>query len=222
MPVPGRKTVFLFRNSPSRRRKAIGTILILLISFSLFLIPAVRYFRALTGAMAISNASDLITRTVSDIVEEKMVELRDEDRSFVSYEKDANGTVTAIITDTPRVNILSSELLDAVILAANRGDLNISVPLGDLLGISLMLGRGPRVPMKITMLTSSRVEVKNVLTDAGINQTKHQLVLEVHVDTDVLLPWEIRSASVVNEVLVAETIIVGRVPGTFVTIERQR
>ena len=198
------------------------TLLILLISFSLFLIPAVRYFRALTGAMAISNASDLITRTVSDIVEEKMVDLRDEDRSFVSYEKDANGTVTAIITDTPRVNILSSELLDAVILAANRGDLNISVPLGDLLGISLMLGRGPRVPMKITMLTSSRVEVKNVLTDAGINQTKHQLILEVHVDTDVLLPWEIRSASVVNEVLVAETIIVGRVPGTFVTIERQR
>ena len=192
--------------------------MILLISFSLFLIPAIRYFRALTGAMAISNASDLITRTVSDIVEEKMMELRDEDRSFVSYEKDANGTVTAIITDTPRVNILSSELLDAVILAANRGDLNISVPLGDLLGISLMLGRGPRVPMKITMLTSSRVEVKNVLTDAGINQTKHQLILEVHVDTDVLLPWEIRSASVVNEVLVAETVVVGRTPETYVTL----
>ena len=194
------------------------TLLILLISFSLFLIPAIRYFRALTGAMAISNASDLITRTVSDIVEEKMMDLRDEDRSFVSYEKDANGTVTAIITDTPRVNILSSELLDAVILAANRGDLNISVPLGDLLGISLMLGRGPRVPMKITMLTSSRVEVKNILTDAGINQTKHQLILEVHVDTDVLLPWEIRSASVVNEVLVAETVVVGRTPETYVTL----
>lgn len=215
-----KRSRYLFprRRLLSGRQKALCAVLVFLVSFLLFLIPAVRYFRALTGAMAISNAADLITRTVSDIVEEKMMELGEEERSFVTFEKDDAGAVTAIITDTPRVNILSSELLDAVIAAANRGDLNISVPMGDLLGISLLLGRGPRVPMKITMLTSSRVEVKNVLTSAGINQTKHQLFLEVHVDTDVLLPWEIRSAAVVNEVLVAETVIVGRTPETYVSL----
>ncbi len=167
--------------------------------------------------MAVSNATDLITRTVSDIVEEKMAQMGEEGASFVSFEKDDSGAVTAIITDTARVNILSSELLDAVILAADKGALDLSVSLGDLLGISLLLGRGPRVPVKITMLTSSRVEVKNLLTAAGINQTRHQLILEVHVDTDVLLPWEIRSAAIVNEVLVAETVVVGRTPETYVS-----
>ena len=79
--MPGGRPYLFVRRPVSRRRRALWAILLLLFSFSLFLIPAVRYFRALTGAMAISNASDLITRTVSDIVEEKMLELRDEGRS---------------------------------------------------------------------------------------------------------------------------------------------
>ena len=71
------------------------------------------------------------------------------------------------------------------------------------------------------MLTSSRVEVRNVLTDAGINQTRHQLLLAIRVDADVLLPWEIRSARIEVPVLVAENVIVGRVPQTYVTMENK-
>ena len=204
-----------------RRRGVSGktaAVLALLVSFLAFLIPAVRFFRTLTGAMAISNATDRINRSVSDIVEEKMRQVGEEDRRFVFLEKDMNGAVTAILTDTSQVNILSAELLEAVIEASDAGNLNIRIPLGDLLGFSLFLGKGPRVPVKITLLSSSRVDFRNVLTSAGINQTKHQLLLEVHVDADVLLPWEIRSASIINEVLVAETIIVGGVPETYVSI----
>ena len=191
------------------------TTVLLLLAFTgaliAFLIPAVRYFRTLTGAMAVSNASDLITQTVSNIVENEMRLLGPDGGKFVSFEKDGDGQISAIVTDTSRVNILSAELLNAIVEASDRGDLDLSI----LLGISFFLGRGPTVPVKITMLTSSRVDFRNVLTDAGINQTKHQLLLEVCVDADVLLPWEIRSTQIVTEVLVAETIIVGRVPQTY-------
>ena len=180
-----------------------------------FAVPAVRYFRTLTGAMAVSNASDLITQTVSNIVENEMRLLGPDGGKFVSFEKDGDGQISAIVTDTARVNILSAELLNAIVEASDRGDLDLSIPFGNLLGLSFFLGRGPRVPVKITMLTSSRVDFRNVLTDAGINQTKHQLLLEVRVDADVLLPWEIRSTQILTEVLVAETIIVGRVPQTY-------
>ena len=198
-----------------RRRAALLALTAVLLAF---FIPAVRFFRKLTGAMAVSNATDLINRTVSDVVEAKMQELAGAERSFVSFEKDQSGNITAIVTDTAKVNVLSAELLSAVVAASDAGDLNLRVPLGDLLGVSLFLGKGPRIPVKITLLTSSRVEVSNVLTDAGINQTRHQLLLSIRVDADVLLPWEIRSASVVNEVLVAETVVVGRTPETYVTL----
>jgi sporulation protein YunB len=171
--------------------------------------------------MAVSNATDLINRTVSDVVEAKMQELAGAERSFVSFEKDQSGNITAIVTDTAKVNVLSAELLSAVVAASDAGDLNLRVPLGDLLGVSLFLGKGPRIPVKITLLTSSRVEVSNVLTDAGINQTRHQLLLSIRVDADVLLPWEIRSAAIETPVLVAENVIVGRVPQTYVTTEKR-
>lgn len=182
-----------------------------------FFIPAVRFFRTLTGAMAVSNATDLINRTVSRIVEEKMREMAGGEDAFVSFEKDESGNITAIVTDTARVNVLSAELLRAVVEASDAGNLNLRIPLGNLLGMSLLLGKGPGVPVRITLLTSSRVEVNNILLDAGINQTRHQLLLSVQVDADVLLPWEIRSAKIEVPVLVAENVIVGRVPQTYVT-----
>lgn len=201
-----------------RRRAALLALTAVLLAF---LIPAVRFFRKLTGAMAVSNASDLINRTVSSVVEAKMQELAGAENSFVSFEKDESGNITAIVTDTAKVNVLSAELLSAVVAASDAGDLNLRVPLGDLLGVSMFLGKGPRIPVKITLLTSSRVEVSNVLTDAGINQTRHQLLLSIRVDADVLLPWEIRSAAIEAPVLVAENVIVGRVPQTYVTMEKK-
>ena len=86
-----------------------------------FLIPAVRYFRTLTGAMAVSNASDLITQTVSNIVENEMRLLGPDGGKFVSFEKDGDGQISAIVTDTSRVNILSAELLNAIVEASDRG-----------------------------------------------------------------------------------------------------
>ena len=202
-----------------RKRKPRWWLWLLLAALAAFMIPAVRFFRSLTGAMAVSNASDIITRSVSDIVGEKMRALNARgEGAFVRFEKDDGGVVTAIVTDTAKVNTLASELLTAVVKAANAGDLDLRIPLGNLLGNSFLLGKGPRVPVRVTMLTSSRVYFRNVLSDAGINQTKHQLLLTVQVDADVLLPWDIRSAQIVTEVLIAETVIVGRVPDTFVNM----
>ena len=209
-----------FRAKPLTARQKARLVLFFFVAALLsFMIPAARFFRTLTGSMAVSNASDLITRAVSDIVGEKMRLLDAQgEGGFVAFEKDGNGAVTAIVTDTAKVNMLASELLTAVVAASDDGDLDLRIPLGNLLGNSFLLGKGPRVPVRVTMLTSSRVYFRNVLSDAGINQTKHQLLLTVQVDADVLLPWDIRSAQIVTEVLIAETVIVGRVPDTFVNM----
>lgn len=216
---PRRRPLFIGRGRPrlSGRQSALLAALVLAGALTAFLIPALRYFRVLTGAMAVSNATDLITKTVSDIVEDRM---RDPDLDygyFVSFERDNDGGIVALVTDMARVNVLSADLLNAVVEASDSGNLDLEIPLGNLLGSGLLLGRGPDVPVKITMLTSSRVDFRNELVSAGINQTKHQLLLELTVDVDVLLPWEISSTQVKTEVLVAETIIVGSVPQTYVS-----
>ena len=217
--MAGKRSSRLPRRYLARKGRTAVAVLLLLSAFTAFLIPAARYFRMLTGTMAESSASDILSREVSAVVERKMLEWGQENREYIHFEKDSVGAVTAIVTDTAQVNILCSELLHALIDASSGDDLTVRIPLGNLLGVSMLLGKGPRIPMKLTMLTSSQVSFQNVLSDAGINQTKHQLLLEVEVNASVLLPWEIRSARVKSEVLVAETIVIGHVPDTYVHIK---
>ena len=97
--------------------------------------------------------------------------------------------------------------------------MSLEIPIGNLLGSSLLLGRGPDIPVDITMLSSSRVDFKNELVSAGINQTKHQMKLDVVIDIDVIMPWRTVSTQVVSEILIAETVIVGQVPQTYLDME---
>ena len=57
------------------------------------------------------------------------------------------------------------------------------------------------------------------ISDAGINQTNHQINLEVIVDIDILIPWGTESAQVVSEVMIADTVIVGKVPDTYLNLK---
>ena len=133
----------------------------------------------------------------------------------MNLEKSASGEVTAISSNMAKINALSAEILHRVVGVTENHVITVEIPIGNLTGVSLLMGRGPSIPVQIIVLTSSRVEFNNSVVTAGINQTKHQINLEVIVDIDVLIPWDTVSTQVVTEVLIADTVIVGQVPDTF-------
>ena len=197
------------------------TALILLIVVAAFLIAAIpvsKFLKNIAGQMALSDATDKITATINDKINEKMSQGQYDYDYFVSLQKDAQGNITAISANMTRINTLSSEMLQQVIAATNNGEMDLSIPVGNLLGSNLLLGRGPHIPVNVIMLTSSFADFRNELSSAGINQIKHQIILEVRVQIDVLMPWEVQSTEVLSEVLIAETIIVGKVPNTYLTL----
>ena len=63
------------------------------------------------------------------------------------------------------------------------------------------------------------MDFRNDLTSAGINQTKHQINLEVIVDVEILVPWGSETSQVVTEVLIADTVVVGQVPQTYLNTQ---
>ena len=121
-----------------------------------------------------------------------------------------------------RINALSAKILDTVINVTENQTIPVEIPIGNLTGVSLLMGRGPKVPVQIIVLTSSKVEFNNSIITAGINQTKHQINLEVIVDIDILVPWGTESTQVITEVLtevlIADTIVVGQVPDTYLSM----
>ena len=76
-------------------------------------------------------------------------------------------------------------------------------------------GKGPIIPVEIISIRNSDAYFNSSFTQAGINQTLHQLSMSVLVDVSVLVLGEAASFTVTSEVVVAETIIVGDVPDTF-------
>ena len=189
--------------------------LIVLSMLSIVVVPPGLYLRKISGEIALSDATDLVMLAINEAIHAEMEDNSFDYNTFVKLETNDDGTVTAITSNMARINAMSARLLHRVVNTAGGGELVIKVPLGNLLGASMLLGRGPEVPVKIIMLTSSRADFRNDICSAGINQTRHQIILEVRVDIDVLVPWDTLSTQVVSEVLVAETVIVGSVPKLY-------
>ena len=222
----------IFRRRPRRRyaepapafagrpRRSRGiSILFLLVALLLFLAAASLYLKDVSTAIAVSDASDAVTVSINNAIADIM---RDGDYSadyFVTFEKSEAGEITAISSNMARINALSAKILDRIVGATDTHMLTVNIPVGNLTGVSLLMGRGPKVPVKIITMTSSRVEFNNSIVTAGINQTKHQINLEVIVDIDILVPWGTESTQVITEVLIADTIVVGRVPDTYLSMD---
>lgn len=217
-----RRPVYLDLHLPPMRRATRWALIVLclLLFFGWVAVRSVMYLRELSCDMVLSDAVDLMTLCVNDTINRTLAGRDYGYDYFVTIDRDESGAVTAIKANMARINALSSELLSDIVEAADRGELSLSIPIGNILGSSLLLGKGPDIPVDITLLTSSRVDFKNELSAAGINQTKHEMKLDVVVDIDVVLPWRTVSTQVVTEILIAETVIVGEVPQTYLDLER--
>ena len=185
----------------------------------LFLAAAAIFLKDLSTQIAVSDASDIVTVRINNAISEIMKNNDYGGDYFVTFEKNSSGEVSAISSNMARINALSAQILDNVVGATEDHSLTVEIPIGNLSGVSLLMGRGPKIPVQIIVLTSSRVEFNNSIVTAGINQTKHQINLEVIVDIDILVPWETVNSQVVTEILIADTIVVGKVPDTYLNMQ---
>ena len=168
--------------------------------------------RALAQTQVINATSDLINDAIDRQIEKGTIQY---DR-IVYFEKDLSGNITALKTNMSEVNRLKTDILNLIndeILAMDTTDLGI--PIGSLILPELLSGRGPEIPVKILSIRNSEGSFESQFTEAGINQTLQQLTMHVSIDVSILVLGAAESFTVSSQVVVAETIIVGKVPDTF-------
>lgn len=191
-------------------------VLIILVLVSLtFLMLRSRYrevIRDLAETQVKNTTSDLTNDAIAKQIAEGIIQY---DR-IVYFEKDLDGRITALKTNMSEVNRLKTDILNLIndeILALDTSD--IGIPLGSLFLPELFSGKGPSIPVHILSIRNSDAAFSSRFSQAGINQTLHQLIMIVSVDVAVLVLGQTSSFSVTSEVVVAETVIVGDVPSTF-------
>lgn len=193
-----------------------------LLIFVLILLTAFFLLRNKYRLVIEDLAKTQVMNTTSDLTNDaiaKQIEIGDiqYDR-IVYFEKDLNGRITAMKTNMTEVNRLKTDILNIInddILTLDTSD--IGVPLGSIFFPELLSGKGPTIPVRILSIRNSDACFLSNFTEAGINQTLHQLTMEVSVDVAVLVLGKTSSFTVTSEVVVAETVIIGDVPETFLS-----
>lgn len=168
--------------------------------------------RDLARTQVMNSTSDLTNDAIAKQMADGIIQY---DR-IVYFEKDLNGRITALKTNISEVNRLKTDILNIIndeILALDTSD--IGIPLGSLIFPELLSGKGPAIPVHILSIRNSDAVFASNFSQAGINQTLHQLTMQVSVDVSVLVLAKTETFTVTSEVVVAETVIVGEVPETY-------
>lgn len=208
------------RENPTTNAFRRSLFFICLALIAAFLVTVSLLFRSLVTELAASDARDLVIAAVNTIVKDIMQEDRFSEDGLVHLEKDATGNVTAITTNVAAVNTLAAEVLQRAVSLTQENVITVGVPLGNLTGSTLLLNKGPNIEVNVIMLSSSMGGFRSELTGAGINQTRHQILLDLDMEITLLMPWRTIDTSVTTEVLVSETVIVGEVPESYLNWEK--
>ena len=197
-----------------RRLKLISILLLVLFAAGfLWLRHTYRdVIRDLAETQVKNTTSDLTNNAIARQIADGVVQY---DR-IVYFEKDLDGRITALKTNIGEVNRLKTDILNIIndeILALDHSD--IGIPLGSLILPELLSGRGPVIPVHILAIRNSDANFVSFFSQAGINQTLHQVTMEVTIDVSVLVLGRTTSFTLESQVVVAETVIVGQVPNTF-------
>lgn len=202
-----------------RSNKKFRRFKILLLILCLLVVGVLLYFqRNVTRVLiSISEATirSITTVAVNDAIYYTLNDVNRYD-DLITIERDEAGDVTSITTDSLKINRIARDT--AYMSQENLTKMSaegIQVPIGALTGIEALAGFGTKINIKIIPISNVECRFVSKFTDAGINQTKHSLYLEIVSDISIILPSKSTNLASTIEVLICESVIAGKIPDTY-------
>lgn len=204
-----------------RRRAGPGKALLILILLALFLFLFNRQIKPVVESIASSEAKIKAVTIINGAVLDELDKNGVTYQSLVSVDRGEDGSVLSITTNTVEMNRLKSKIISAVQDCMNKTrEETEGIPLGTLMGSHLFHGRGPKIYLRLTLAGNVTADFRSVFDSAGINQTRHQIFLDIHTGVYSFLPGFYASTDVDTNMVVAETVIVGAVPEFVADIKK--
>ncbi len=169
---------------------------------------------SLANARALALAVTALNEAADEVIREGVTY-----DQLMQVTQDASGQVRLIQANTSAMNLLASQVsLRAQQRLEDIENQSVMVPLGSALGLTLLAGSGPAIRVNILPVGSVVASLNTEFQSAGINQTRHKVVLTLQGTVRLVIPTGAATVQAVAEVAVAESIIVGEVPESFVDV----
>ena len=195
-------------------RWLILTILLITILFLLFEQNLSQTLLDMAYATAHSIALETVNRAAQQVVGDGIAY-----DQLMDVQTDSGGRVAMLRANTMRMNQIATQT--AIMAQEELNSIEnqmVDVPLGAALGIRFLGGFGPRLSVQIVPIGAVSTHFETEFETAGINQTRHKNFLTLETSVSLIVPADSRMVQVTSTVPIAESIIVGQVPDSFVDV----
>ncbi len=194
-------------------------VLYFFVSLLVVLVIVIFYITRIVNPIILSigeaKVKSLATKAINMAVTEVLSEGYTYD-DIIDIKFNNNGDISYIQARSLIVNKLSRDLVSTSQSKLDIiGEQGISIPLGSLLGVPLFMGMGPELRLKLFPIGAISCEFKSLFSQAGINQTNHRIYVNIKSNVTVVLPISSRQVNTTTQLLICESVIVGKVPDTY-------
>ncbi len=165
-------------------------------------------------ARAEAMAAEYIHEAVRDVMGDQ-VSYED----MITVRTDTSGRITMLQANAVRMNELATvTALRAQARLESTEAQSVAIPLGAALGVPFLSALGPRIRVGIVPVSTVSAAFSTEFESAGINQTRHKIYLSLRTTVRLVIPSSSRQVSLGSQALIAESIIVGDVPQSYVQV----
>ena len=198
-----------------KKRKRITAIIVLIFAvFSLYF-----YYAKLINPVIRSYTKakiNAITEQALNIAVSNVINASINYDSVINSAYTNTGEIAYLNANQYIINTISREVVkNAQELMLTIGEDGVAVPLGTFSGLSIFNGRGPNVKLQMVPVGIVASNFNSVFTSVGINNTLHQLFLNVSAKVELILPLKNCVVNIEQSVLLCEAIVVGKVPEVY-------
>lgn len=204
-------------NSFRKKQKIAKIFIIMVIAFStvkIVLDAILPIFGTLCKNKAKSIAIIISNEQATNVMREHSYD------ELFTLEKDNDGNIVMVKSNVFPINEIISDVAVKIQNEIDtRGRDNLEIALGSFTGFKLLSGKGPGVPIRISSIGNVETDLRSEFTAQGINQTLHRVYLQVECEISILTPFNDITEKIKNQVLIAENVIVGKIPSTYYNLE---
>lgn len=173
-------------------------------------------FRPVVETINAYQCHEAVTRVINNAILSELESGGVNYESLVTLSENADGEVVSVESNIVNINRLKTNVAERIEREIERmSAINIEIPIGTLLGIQLLHGKGFNVGMSVKPFGYTTTSIISEFSDAGINQTLHRIVIEINTNVDAVIPGISTRVPVSTSIIAAETVIVGRVPDAY-------
>ncbi|MDF2501205.1 MAG: yunB [Anaerosporomusa subterranea] len=171
--------------------------------------------------LAETKARVIATQTINTVIMQKVSQTASPNQ-LVNVHLDNRGRVVLIQPNAMAFNKLATETtMEAQEALKLITEEHIYIPTGQIFGSQLFASHGPKIEVSILPVGTVEVKVIDKFEHAGINQTRHMVYLAATTSMRIVVPLVSKAIVVNTQVPIAEYIVVGDVPSTYLQLPFQ-